>query len=182
MRTNKGVIEAMKLNGYMIMDRLKELKEQAAEIDGQFDASLFAFEAEKSRKADPRDLMKQYSELETKIARLETVQSQYNLQVTVNVADTEMPLELAVKLAGPAGRVKNRWKNAASAHRNPMTYGYGSQQMRVKENEYADPVLSTDECLALMRDASKLASAITLAIRGGNGVMLEIDADESLFD
>ncbi len=172
----------MKVTGYLLMDRIKELKELAADLDSQFNPSLMIFANERGKKPDPRNLMREYVAVEDKLARLQSAQSQYNLAVTVTVQGETLLLETAVKLAGSVGRVKNHWKTASQTGSQGSPYGYGQQNVRAKEHEYAEPVLSPDECRKLMAEANRRVRAFTQAIRSGNAQEIDLDLDPRLFE
>ena len=170
----------MKITGYQLMDRLEELKEQAQTLDSQFKGALFQFAEERGKQPDPRELMREYGEVEQKVARLQEAQAEYNLRVAVTVAGESMSLHRAVKLIGGANRVKNQWKSAAQENANP--YGvYGAQRQRDKENEYAERIVPVEEALQLSETAGRQAAALKRAIRAGNAAEVELELDEALF-
>jgi hypothetical protein len=162
------------------MDRLEELKEQAQTLDAQFKAGLFQFAEERGAQPDPRDLMREYAEIEQKVAILQEAQSAYNLRVVVTVEGESMSLERAVKLIGSANRVKNQWKSATQENSNPYA-AYGGQRQRDKENEYAERMVPVEEAIQLSVAAGRKASALKRAIRAGNATEVEIELDEALF-
>ena len=170
----------MKITGYLIMDRLDELKEQAQGIDGQFKASLFQFADERNARSDPRALMAEYEAIERNVAALQEAQSAYNLRVPVTVNGELMTLERAVKLIGNANRAKNQWKSASQETANPYS-PYGGQRQRDKENEYAERLVPIEEALQLSEEAGRRAAALKRAIRAGNATEVEIELDEALF-
>ena len=157
----------MKITGYQLMDRLEELKEQAQTLDTQFKAALFQFAEERGSKPEPRVLMREYAEIERKVAILQEAQSAYNLRVAVTVNGESVSLERAVKLIGSANRVKNQWKSASQEASNPYA-GYGAQRQRDKENEYAERMVPAEEAIELSEAAGRQASALKRAIRAGN--------------
>ena len=53
--------------------------------------------------------------------------------------------------------------------------------VRDKTNEYAQRVVSIDECLRLSKEASDLTTALKQAIRAGNAAEIEIDIDPAVF-
>lgn len=170
----------MKITGYQLMDRLEELKEQAQTLDSQFKAALFQFADERGRQPDPRELMREYGEIERKVAMLQEAQAAYNLRVAVSVDGMSMSLHRAVKLIGSANRVKNQWKSASQENANPYS-PYGAQRQRDKENEYAERMVPVDEALQLSEIAARQAAALKRAIRSGNASELELEIDDSLF-
>lgn len=162
------------------MDRLEELKEQAQTLDTQFKAALFQFAEERGAQPDPRELMREYAEVEQKVAILQESQSAYNLRVAVAVEGESMSLERAVKLIGSANRVKNQWKSASQESSNPYS-AYGAQRQRDKENEYAERMVPVEEAIRLSEAAGRQAAALKRAIRAGNATEIELELDEALF-
>ena len=170
----------MKITGYQLMDRLEELKEQGQTLDAQFKASLFQFADERGAQPDPRALMREYAEVERKVAIIQEAQGAYNLRVVLTIADEPMTLERAVKLIGSANRVKNQWKAASQENANSYSV-YGAQRQRDKENEYAVRMVPVEEALKLSDAAARQASAFKRAIRAGNATEIDVDLDASLF-
>src|ERR1051326_3862317 len=159
------------------MDRLEELKEQAQTLDGQFKTALFQFAEERGAQPDPRELMRDYAEIERKVAMLQEAQSAYNLRVALTVDGEAMTLERAVKLIGSANRVKNQWKTASQENSNPYA-GYGAHRQRDKENEYAERMVPIRKALELSEAAGRKASALKRAIRAGNATEIDLELDE----
>ncbi len=172
----------MIITGYQIMDRLEELKETARLADEQFTDALYRFAAD-ADKPDPRNLLLAYQTAQEKIAKLQTAQSAYNLAVTVVVQGETMPLEYAVKLIGSTNRIKNQWTAAAQDKSARAAFGYGgTPRSRDKEHEYAERVVSAEECLRLAEIAGKRATALKQAIRSGNATEANLDLDLSVFE
>jgi hypothetical protein len=168
----------MKITGYQLTYRLKELQDLREIASSQFSASLYQFEEEMGSKQRPEELMRIYDECERKIAALQVAQARYNLAVEVEVLGRSMPLHEAVKLVGGAARAAKMWKDAAkNTGRNPYMCGDVS---RDKDHEYARRMVSVEECLEQSLQASRWASALRQAIQKANGTELEIDLDEAL--
>lgn len=170
----------MKVTGYQLMDRIETLREQAQTINGQFTGSLFRFQNDVEVKPDPRELMERYLEAEKRVATLQSVQSAYNVRVTVDVLGEPMLLQQAVKLIGSATRIKNNWLTASKNSTESNVYSSYHELVRDKDNLYAQRVVGIEECLALSESASALMMALKQAIRSGNGVEVELDVDPSL--
>ena len=171
----------MKVTGYQLMDQIETLREQAQTINGQFTGSLFGFAEATEQKPDPRTLMKDYADCERKVALLQAAQATYNVRVTVDVLGEPMLLQQAVKLIGSANKVKNNWLAASKNSQDKNSYSNYYDLVRDKTNEYAQRVVSIDECLRLSKEASDFATALKQAIRSGNAAEVEVDIDPSVF-
>jgi prophage DNA circulation protein len=171
----------MKVTGYQLMDRIEVLREQAQTINGQFTGSLFRFAEATEEKPDPRDLMKDYAGCERKVALLQAAQAAYNVRVTIDVLGEQMLLQQAIKLIGSINRVKNNWLAAMKTSQDKNSYSSYYELVRDKTNEYAQRVVSIEECLRLSKEASDLTTALKQAIRTGNAAEIEIDLDPSIF-
>jgi len=169
----------MKVTGYQLMDRIELLREQAQTINGQFTGSLFRFEGAGEDKPDPRELMKAFADCERRVALLQAAQAAYNVRVTVVVLGEQMLLQQAVKLVGSANRVKNNWLSAVKNTQDKNSYTAYYDLVRDKTNDYAQRVVSIEECLRLSKEASDLATALKQAIRSGNATEVELDIDPS---
>jgi hypothetical protein len=170
----------MRVTGYMLMDRIEELQEQARTLENQFKTALFRFPNESEEKPDPRVLMADYQTCQEQLSRLQEAQAEYNLRVQVTAGAETMSLQRAVKLIGSAAHIKNQWKTAAQDEEVNRYFGPTPRQ-RDKDAEYAVRVVSVEECLRLTETASRLAKALKQAIRSGNATEMELDIAESAF-
>ena len=168
----------MKVTGFQLMYRLRELQDTRDIAGTQFNDCLYQFQADAGQKPSPVELTRVYRECERKIATLQVAQAQYNLAVSVEVLGDPMTLHEAVKLVGGAGRIAKMWKDAAKKGAQPL-YGYG-EPSRDKDHEYARRTVSVQECLEHSTEASRWASALRQAVQLGNAAEIEIaglDAD-----
>jgi hypothetical protein len=174
----------MKITGFQLTFRLRELQDMREIVASQFNESLFQFPTEAEKKPSPGELTAAYQECERKIAALQVAQARYNLAVPVEVQGEKMSLHEAVKLVGGAGRVAKMWKDAAKKTETPGYNPYGIQQMsRDKEHEYAQRTVSVQECLEHSMRASRWAAGLRQAIQLGNSKEMEIeDLDPALFE
>src|SRR5687768_9368886 len=137
----------MKVTGYQLNFRLRELQDQREIVSAQFDDSLFQFASEAGMKQSPVELMRVFSECERKIAVLQVAQARYNLAVPVQVLGQAMTLHEAVKRVGGASRAAKMWKDAAK-NTGAAAYAYmGQERSRDKEHEYAGRAVSVQEAL-----------------------------------
>jgi len=171
----------MKITGYQLTYRLRELQDQREIVSTQFNASLFQFAEEQESKQEPLELMRVFRECERKIATLQVAQASYNLAVTVEVMGETMTLHEAVKLVGGAARAAKMWKDAAkNTGRNPYALGDAS---RDKDHEYARRMVSVQECLEQATQTGRWASALRQAVQTANGTEMELEGlDPALFE
>lgn len=170
----------MKMTGFQLMYRLRELQDTRDIAGTQFDDCLYQFQADAGQKPSPVELTRVYRECERKIAALQVAQAQCNLAVSVEVLGDTMTLHEAVKLVGGAGRIAKMWKDAAKKGAQSH-YGYG-EPSRDKDHEYARRTVSVRECLEHSTEASRWASALRQAVQLGNAAEIEIeDLDADLF-
>lgn len=165
----------MKVTGYKFQHALRELAHTRDIAAGQFDDCLKVFPGES--KLHPTTVMIRFQAAEAQIAKLQTAQADYNLQVQVRVLDQTMPLSEAVKLVGGAGRAEKMWRDVAA----PKKDRYGSDT-RDTTSIVAQRTISTEEAAAEAKKAARWASALREAIQVGNATELEFQLDVALFE
>lgn len=168
----------MKVTGYKIQHKLKQLEQLKEVAAQQFNDNIMQFDSVEE-KLDLREVFANYTELEKRISRLQSVQGLYNLDVQVNVLGESMSLMEAVKLIGGAGRAEKMWKDVVKGDRSRRALY--SEQTRSKDQEYAKRSISVADAVAFAQQATKVASALREAIQVGNAVEVEIELDEALF-
>lgn len=168
----------MKITGYKLQHKLKELEQLKEVAAQQFNENIMQFESE-ADKLDLRDVFAEFTSLEKKISKLQAIQCLYNSQVNVNVLGEYMSLLEAVKLIGGAGRSEKMWKDVVKGNKT-RHHGYG-EQTRDKSSEYAKRSISTNEAIKFVQQATKVAGALREAIQTGNTTELELNIDETLF-
>jgi hypothetical protein len=161
----------MEVTGLQIKEALKMANLELETWRLQFDESLHAFSDEE--KAKPVEVMANVAELEFRVAQLQTAQSKFNLDTIVKVGSREMPLEMAIKMVGGAGRSSAMWRRAAGAKRRR---GYFSEPnlTRNKDEEQAMPTITNVEALNLAKKAERFASQLRGAIALGNTRKVDI--------
>ena len=170
----------MIITGNRLLDALDFLKERAKALDTQFKASLFRFEDEEGKR-DPREIVREFEEIQEKIARLQEVQSAYNLRVQVEVLGEAMSLQRVLHLIGSANRAKVYWLSAAVPEAE-YNFQFHNTRSRDKEHEYAKRVVPLDEAQERAEAASRRALAFKQAIRSGNAREVELDVPADLFE
>lgn len=174
----------MQITGHMILDALDFLKERVKALESQFSGSLFRF-ADEDDKPDPREVLREFEELQARIARLMEAQAAYNLKVQVSVLGEEMSLQRVLHAVSSANRVKALWTQAAeqkSTAQNRYAFLHSNSLSRDKEHEYAKPVVPAPEARELADAATRVALAYKQAIRSGNAREVEMDIAPELFE
>ncbi len=169
----------MIVTGNMILDALDFLKERVKVLEGQFVPSLHRFQDDEEKR-DPRELLHEVEQIQSRIARLMEVQAAYNLRVQVTVLGEEISLQRVLQLVAGANRVKNLWTQATE--QKPERYHFVNPLARDKEQEYAKPVLTARQVQELSDTATRTAMALKQAIRSGNAREVEMDATPDLFE
>jgi hypothetical protein len=172
-----GKDSTMKVTGYKFQHALRELGHVSDIAAGQFNDSLKVFPDDV--KTHPTEVMARYQAAEAKIAKLQTLQAQYNLDVTVQVQGQPMTLSEAVKLVGGAGRAEKMWRSVAAPKQD--RYG-GDRDTRDAGVVVAQKVISTEEAAGHAKAAARWASALREAIQVGNATEMEFPVDEALFE
>lgn len=168
----------MKVTGYKFQHVLRELAHTRDIAATQFDEGLWVFEGED--KPNPQELMKTYNDTEMKIARLQTAQAEYNLQVMVTVNGEGMSLSEAVKRVGGAGRMEKMWRSVAKNTGRDRFDRY--ERTRKNDEVRATRTVSVSDAINLAREAAKFASALREAIQVGNATEIDMKLDPSLFE
>ncbi len=168
----------MKITGYKLQHKLRELAHQRDIAAARFGKSLWAFEDQ--QKATPQEVMAAYRDAEERIAKLQTAQGQYNLALTVIVLGDPMTLSEAVKRVGSAGRMEKMWRSFASPKED--RYGMHDESTRETGVERAERRVTEDEAAALALKAARFASALRESIQVANATEIEIELDPALFE
>ena len=168
----------MKITGYKLQHRLRELAHLRDMAAGQFDRGKHRFEGED--KPTSLEAFRRFSTAENAIARLQTAQAEYNLSIQVTAEGQSMTLCEAVKRVGGAGRMEKMWRSIAAPRRD--RYAYGEDGVRNKDEERAAPTISTDEALQQATRAARWASALREAIQVANATERDIDINPELFE
>lgn len=171
----------MKVSGHKLKVAIKTWELRREAVSKQFQASLWKFEGEVK---DPIKLTNDLIVAERAIAKLQEVQTLYNLSVKLKVGEEELTLCEAVKRVGGAGRVEKLWRTATVDTGESESKYYGmprTELVRNKEQIRAEKVLSVEQTLELATQYSASAGALRAAIAEGNTAVIEMDVDSSLF-
>lgn len=172
----------MKITGYDLRSAINEWEGIAAVNRQLFVANALAFPSEITDETKDRvkGYMRAYKEAEENVARLQTIQAEYNLSVRVDWGEGEHSLAYVVKMIGGAGRAVGLWKKILPTQdpyysRHPMTRSEG------EENQI--PILDDTTIQENLRRARRRADAIRNAIGKGNATPYDIgDEFRPLFD
>lgn len=157
----------METTGYKIRRALKTLEMRKEALLQEFNDCLTKYPDEK--KESPFFVMESVNLIEDKIAALQTAQSEYNNLVTVDVLGRPLPLTLAVKRAGSAGRAANLWRQAARTA--GYTHGDGVRRNdEVHKASTLTPIQATNFAI----EAEKFAGALRGAIAEGNSRTVDV--------
>lgn len=171
--------ETMIVTGYKFQHALRELGHRRDNAAAQFKGAQFAFEGDSV--PDPKFIMMAFSRCDEAIARLQTAQQEYNLDVMVQVDNaSSMTLCQAVKMVGGAGRIEKMWRLCAG-HTGRNRYedrelSRDATQVRAKRQ------VSVDDAMREAHVAAKFASALRTAVSIGNATEREMNLDPSLFE
>lgn len=169
----------MKTTGYRLQQAIREQVERRELAESRFSGSLNKFPDE--TKSDPIKLMAEFEDAERRIALLQAAQAKYNLQVQVEVDDTEagskVSLMEAVKLLGGAQRVEKKWREAAKGEEDR----YGGR-VRDRDSIVAQRQVDPDKCAELAKVAAKRVRALRYAIQKGDAVELDLQVELGLED
>ena len=160
----------MKVTGYEITRRLRELQEERDITQERFSSGLSVYPSMRDKVvATPKELSLSVLSLEAQIALLQTIQNEYNLTVIVAVEGVTMSLAQAIKTVGGLGRVSKLWRNTARPTKEARRWvsterslDNGNPTTEDLEPFY-DPLVSIQEHHTLERTLGHFRAAIQTA-------------------
>jgi hypothetical protein len=167
----------MLLNGYQLQQLVREAKADRDQWAAQFEPSLKAFPGED--KPSPKQASGEFMLAEMKLAKLQVLQTRYNLAVTVNALGSEMTLLEAIKRVGGAGRHEKMWRSAAAPKRDRY---YHEESTRDKDAVVATRQVSYADAASLRKEAAQEASELRAAIQMGNAQSIELEVEDGLLE
>lgn len=156
----------MNVTGYTLREAIKIKNIELSSLASQFTESLQYFEPEE--KPNPVDIANKIVKLESDLSLLQTFQSWYNLNVTVELEGNIIPLETAVKLVGGLSRLASYWRKAAQGSEIVMSRFSRNQNTRSKDDLIAKPSITKSEALSLTKEAEKRCSSLRSKIAMAN--------------
>lgn len=150
-----------KINGFKILDTLKELKDQSSSILGEFQGSVQYYETQKKDiENTPQEIIEKYQKIQYKVLRLQELQSAYNLYVNVN----DTTLQGLIKLQGIYSTVKTTWESAPK----PTPYAQKDVPVIIR-------VVTQAEVKKFTQDAAREHKQLTSLIRQANAREVDLD-------
>jgi len=165
----------MEVTGYKMQHAIRELTQRSKIAASEFSDNLMQFESDD--KVDLERVFDTYKECEQKIARIQELQTRYNLEQASHIYGRKISLCEAVKLVGGAGRMEKMWRDAAKGKKNDRWSR--SETSRSKEDEYAKRAVSVETCLQNAKKASNFANALREAIQVMNVQPWAISEEEA---
>lgn len=166
----------MKVSGYMLREAIKEYELRSSAAATGFDRTLRAFpsEIEKGLKDKPQEVVDRFLAAELAVARLQTVQAEYNLKVFLTVDGSQISLTQAVKMIGGLARAEKMWRSVASPKKD--RYGYDdSDRERDPTKERSEAQISQKDAATLSSKLARKAGRLRAAIATANATEIELD-------
>ena len=160
----------MKVNGHRLRQRINECESVKAVLSAKFTDAKSKFPDEE--KAALTTIASQFEACDIRIARLQDIQSRYNLHVTVTVHGQTFSLREAVARLGGAGRLEKMWRSIATPSRD--RYSYGASDTRDPNQLVSRPTMEADEALEYLKRASRFASDLRSAIANANTIEIDV--------
>ncbi len=167
-----------KVTGHRILASIKNWEIKKASIVKRYEGSLYAFADEVK---DPRGLMEEFKKCERAIAKLQALQSAYNLAVKVNTKLGDMTLCEAIKTVGGAGRVEGMLRTASLEEDDRRSiYGRVRNKVENLQQEMAKRVIPVEESVQAALEASAITGSLKSAIAEGNSTSITMEVEDSL--
>ena len=163
----------MKISGYTLREAIKEQTLRSSSAASGFDQTLRAYPSEKGKKDLPQTVVDRFVEAEIAVARLQTVQSQYNLQVQVNYEGSSITLTQAIKMIGGLARAEKMWRSVASPKKD--RYYSDPDRDRDPTREHTEPQITQSEATKLSSQLARKAGRLRAAIATANATELDFD-------
>jgi hypothetical protein len=171
----------MKITGYAIREALRRWQLRRDTAESQFTGTLLRFEDEK--KPSPQEIIKLTLEAETAIARLQLLQTRYNLAVTISVDGIGSHLTLleCIKRFGGLGRVEKLWRVASTEKSD--RYAFADRSVRDKDQIVAQRAISYEDAARQTIESGRTLGKLREAVAVGNAREMEFeDFDAALFE
>lgn len=173
----------MKISGYGLREAIKEHSLRSSTAASGFDRTLKAFKSEREsgQKDTPQVVAGRFLDAEMAVARLQTVQSEYNLKVTLVFEGETITLTQAVKMIGGLARAEKMWRSVASPKKD--RYGYDDVELeRDPTKERAEFQITQTEAAVLSSRLARKAGRLRAAIATANATEIELDFDPVLIE
>lgn len=160
----------MKVNGHRLRQRINECESVKAVLSAKFTDAKSKFPDEE--KAALTDIARQFEACDIRIARLQDIQTRYNLHVMVTVHGQTFSLREAVARLGGAGRLEKMWRSVATPSARDR-YSYNSDT-RDPNQIVSAPTMNSDDALDYLKRASRFASDLRSAIANANTIEIDV--------
>jgi hypothetical protein len=173
----------IRISGYTLREAIKEHELRSSTAASGFDRTLRAFPSElaKNLKDTPQTVVGRFVEAELAVARLQTVQAQYNLLVNVTYEGLTITLTQAVKMIGGLARAEKMWRSVASPKKDRYSSSYGEDD-RDPTRERAEDQISQADAAKLSSQLARKAGRLRAAIATANSTEIELDFDPALIE
>jgi hypothetical protein len=173
----------IKISGYTLREAIKEHELRSNTAATGFDRTLRIFPSEKGTgsKDTPQVVVDRFVEAEIAVARLQTIQAQYNLHVPVIYEGTTITLTQAIKMIGGLSRAEKMWRSVASPKKDRYAYG-DSDNERDPNKERSEAQISQSEAARLSSQMARKAGRLRAAIATANSAEIELDFDPVLIE
>ena len=165
----------MEVTGYQLREALKRWQLKLDTSAKQFKESLYQFDEDQGAQGEnfnPSALSSQFEVADAAIATLEAAQQRYNQQVEVNILGEKMPLAVAIKRVGGAGRLEKMWRGVASdTGRDRYSY---REMTRDKDQIRAKRTISVQDSIKFADEAARKAGALRSAIATANNTKVDL--------
>jgi hypothetical protein len=166
----------MKVSGYMLREAIKEQTLKSDTASSLFDDSLRAFPSEV--KSKPQEVVDSFLEAEEAVAKLQTLQAEYNLKVFLTFEGATLTLTQAVKMVGGLARAEKMWRSAANPKKD--RYSFSDNAERDPSKERSTPQVSQEDAALLSSRLARRAGRLRAAIATANAIEIEMDFDSAL--
>jgi hypothetical protein len=171
----------MKITGYAIREALRRWQLRRDTAESQFTGTLLKFEDE--TKSSPEEIIRLTLEAETAIARLQILQTRYNLAVTISVdgIGSHVTLLECIKRFGGLGRVEKLWRKASTEKGD--RYEFVDRSVRDKDQIVAKRAISYEVAAKHTIEAGRFLGKLREAVAVGNAREMEFEnLDAALFE
>jgi hypothetical protein len=171
----------MRVSGYTLREAIKEYELRSSAAATGFDRTLRVFPSEvvSGAKDKPQEVVDRFLASELAVARLQTIQAEYNLKVSLTFEGSQISLAQAIKMIGGLARAEKMWRSVASPKKD--RYGYDdSDRERDPTKERAEAQITQKEAALLSSKLARKAGRLRAAIATANVTEIELDFDSTL--
>ena len=163
------------VTGYKLREAIKQQSLRLDATERMLGESYKAFPDEK--KAHPAELIRQLEETERNIARLQTAQAMYNVNVHVIFEGRSATLAEAIKLLGGLSRIEKAWRKATGSKKDDhYPYDRSNKDERDPTKLYAAWVVPPAEAIEKALSAAKRTAELRGLVAVANAFEVELPA------